>query len=90
MLLIRVFVVIALFISVSAFHSRMGNVRNTNKNQILKMAGDADLLVRAFRGESTERTPVWLMRQAGRYMAAFRAYSEKYSSSISVIDRSDI
>jgi Uroporphyrinogen decarboxylase (URO-D) len=26
-------------------------------------AGDADILVRAFRGENVERTPVWLMRQ---------------------------
>lgn len=25
--------------------------------------GDADILVRAFRGENVERTPVWLMRQ---------------------------
>lgn len=25
--------------------------------------GDADILVRAFRGEDVERTPVWLMRQ---------------------------
>jgi len=41
-------------------------------------AGDADLLVRAFKGEAVERTPVWLMRQAGRYMADFRKYSEKY------------
>jgi uroporphyrinogen decarboxylase len=40
--------------------------------------GDRDILVRAARGEVTERTPVWLMRQAGRYMAAFRAYSTKY------------
>lgn len=39
---------------------------------------DSDLLVRAARGEVTERTPVWLMRQAGRYMRAFREYSEKY------------
>lgn len=38
--------------------------------------GDRDILVRAARGEETERTPVWLMRQAGRYMAAFREYSD--------------
>jgi uroporphyrinogen decarboxylase len=38
--------------------------------------GDRDILVRAARGEVTERTPVWLMRQAGRYMSAFREYSD--------------
>jgi uroporphyrinogen decarboxylase len=38
--------------------------------------GDRDILVRAARGEKTERTPVWLMRQAGRYMEAFREYSD--------------
>eukprot|EP01041_Mallomonas_annulata_P000243 gene243-448_t len=41
-------------------------------------AGDADILIRAFKGQKVERTPVWLMRQAGRYMADFRKYSEKY------------
>ena len=38
--------------------------------------GDRDILVRSARGERTERTPVWLMRQAGRYMGAFREYSD--------------
>lgn len=33
--------------------------------------------MKACRREPTDVTPVWLMRQAGRYMAAFREYSDR-------------
>ena len=77
-------------LSVVAFHPNQ--VRGHNHARLVSMnvqtaatdkvttgtSKDADILIRAYRGEKVERTPVWLMRQAGRYMADFRQYSEKY------------
>ncbi|XP_054161497.1 uroporphyrinogen decarboxylase-like [Oppia nitens] len=37
-----------------------------------------DLIIRAARGERTERTPVWVMRQAGRYLQEFRQFRQKH------------
>ncbi len=38
-----------------------------------------DTLLRAAKGERTEYTPVWYMRQAGRSQPEYRAIKEKYS-----------
>src|SRR5690606_19710403 len=38
-----------------------------------------DTYLRAARGEQTEHTPVWYMRQAGRSQAEYRKLKEKYS-----------
>lgn len=38
-----------------------------------------DLLLKALRLEPTERPPVWLMRQAGRYMPDYQAMRSKYT-----------
>ena len=44
-----------------------------------------DLLLRAARGEKTERPPVWLMRQAGRILAEYRAVREEAGSFINLV-----
>jgi len=38
------------------------------------------LLIRAAKGETTERVPVWMMRQAGRHMKVYRDLCKKHTT----------
>jgi uroporphyrinogen decarboxylase len=52
--------------------------RSVRRAAPISMNAEHDILLRAAKGEATDRSPVWLMRQAGRYMKDFRAFSDKY------------
>ncbi|MBI3502568.1 MAG: uroporphyrinogen decarboxylase [Bacteroidetes bacterium] len=49
-----------------------------------------DLILRASRGEKTERTPVWLMRQAGRVLPEYRKVREKAKDFISFVKNPEL
>lgn len=53
------------------------------------MIFENDLILRAARGEETERIPVWVMRQAGRVLPEYRATRAKAGSFINLIKNPD-
>jgi uroporphyrinogen decarboxylase len=49
-----------------------------------------DLILRAARGEKTERTPVWLMRQAGRILPEYREVRARVSGFIELVETPEL
>jgi uroporphyrinogen decarboxylase len=49
-----------------------------------------DLLLRVARGESVERPPIWLMRQAGRFLSEYREVRAKAGSFRAMIAHPEI
>lgn len=49
-----------------------------------------DLILRAARGEQVERTPVWMMRQAGRILPEYRELRAKLSGFIELVETPEL
>ncbi len=49
-----------------------------------------DLLLRAARGESVERVPVWVMRQAGRVFPEYRAVRERTKNFVEFVKNPEL
>lgn len=49
-----------------------------------------DLILRAAKGEAVERTPVWLMRQAGRILPEYRKVREKAKDFVAFVKNPEL
>ena len=58
--------------------ARMSAVEEAVDASSSNKSTDDPLLIRAAKGEKVERTPVWMMRQAGRHIKEYRDLCKKY------------
>lgn len=54
------------------------------------MSDKNDLMLRVLRGEAVERTPIWMMRQAGRYLPEYRATRAQAGSFMDLCRNADL
>ena len=60
---------------------RVGSLGRRNDNQVMNQPLQNDTFLRACLRQPTEHTPVWLMRQAGRYLPEYKATRVKAGNS---------
>ncbi|MDM8519454.1 uroporphyrinogen decarboxylase [Anaerolineales bacterium HSG6] len=61
------------------FRGEEQNSSSLNRKHPPSILSQADRFIRACHRQPVDTTPIWLMRQAGRYMAEYRALRERYS-----------
>jgi uroporphyrinogen decarboxylase len=78
--LVVVIKLICLVVTVSSFKITSSRQKCRSICMMAENQAKDPLLLRAARGEEVERVPVWMMRQAGRHMKAYRDLCAKHKT----------